>query len=74
MPPPVKQKPKVKQVTTALPPPCDACGHSKIDGVRISDAKWEVKTKDGSIFLCGHHYWAHRFHIVARNYEVKEHV
>ena len=50
---------------------CDRCGVSKIDGGRIAMAKYEITTDSGPIFLCAHHYWLHRFHVISRHYPVK---
>jgi hypothetical protein len=53
--------------------PCDRCGHSKIDGHRIADARYEVVTSNGSLYLCGHHYRLYSLTILGRGYEVKDH-
>ncbi len=57
---------------TPLDEHCDRCGVSRIDGGRIAMAKYEITTESGPIFLCAHHYWLHRFHVISRNYPVKE--
>lgn len=49
---------------------CDSCGRSKIDGGRISTAKYEVQTPGGSLFLCGSHLRRHWTHIIEHHYEV----
>lgn len=71
------QKRKVKAVEVKpvkILEPCARCGHSAIDGAAIQEAKWEIVLSDGSsLFLCGHHKHAFRFHILRQGYEVKEH-
>ena len=49
---------------------CDACGVSKIDGGRISTAKYEVRIGDSSLHLCGSHLRRHWAHILEFHYEV----
>jgi hypothetical protein len=71
--PKTKKAAKVPEGAPAQQHPCDQCGHSRIDGGHLAAAKVEVVTKDGSIFLCRHHYWLNWFHIHERAYEVREH-
>ncbi len=64
---------KTKKVEVVDPHPCDRCGHSHVDGMKIQNAHVEVVINDEqSLFLCRHHYRVHRLHIFERAYEVKE--
>ena len=61
----VKRIPKPLRVN-----PCDRCGVSRIDGVSIAAAKFEIHVPGGSLFLCGHHTAMHFAHFLERGYEV----
>jgi hypothetical protein len=54
----VKSKKKAKNT----PPTCDAC--------HLQDAKFQITTDCGDIFLCGHHFRRHRLALI--RYEVRE--
>lgn len=43
---------------------CDKC--------HIGNAKFEITTKSGPLFLCGHHYRMHSLRFLLHNYEIKE--
>lgn len=67
---------RVKAIATAMPllerHACDRCGYSSKDGGIISLARFKVSTPSGSVYLCGHHFLIHRFHIHERAYETTE--
>lgn len=52
---------------------CDSCGMSVHGGGSIADAKFEIRTPKGSIYLCGHHYHKHSVRMAEHGYEVLGH-
>lgn len=52
-------KPVIRKVT-----PCDAC--------HVAVALFEVVTRKGYLYLCGHHKHAHEAHMAAQGYTVRK--
>lgn len=74
VPVPHRLAPKHNIQVTVIPPAkgCDRCGKSRVPGsthMPVAQARFEIKTPKGSIFLCGHHFEVHRLHITERAYE-----
>jgi hypothetical protein len=57
----------------AVAAPVSAIGSIKqmCDRCHVATAAWEVRTENGSVFLCSHHYNVHAAHI-AKNHNKRE--
>lgn len=55
-PKPKEVRAEIMQTTMNPYRPCDACGHSEVDGQPISRAKWQIEVTGGTMYFCGHHF------------------
>ena len=73
MQPPVKKvKEAVKAVIKIIWRPCDQCGYSKVDGLAISRAKYQVEVPGGTLYFCGHHFRVHSQALLEEGYPIHD--
>lgn len=51
---------------------CDKCGYSKVDGLAITRAQYQIEVPGGDLYFCGHCFRAYSAKFLSEGYPIHD--
>lgn len=70
---PAKQKVKeVVAIVKIVWRACDKCGYSKVDGLAIARARYQIEVPGGDLYFCGHCFRKYSTKFISEGYPIHD--